>query len=78
MLIASQYALLSADKKTLSLPDEVLNWLQGDEQFVVILEHDDLILKKAHTRKTLAELVTRETPPLSSEELDELIHRSRP
>jgi hypothetical protein len=45
MLIASQYALLSEDKKT-------------------------------HTRKTLDELVTRETPPLSSEELDELIHRS--
>ena len=77
MLIASQYAILSEDKKTLSLPDEVLNWLQGDEQFVVILEHDDLLLKKAHTRKSLDELVTREAPPLSSEELDELIHRSR-
>jgi len=77
MLIASQYALLSEDKKTLSLPDEVLTWFQGDEQFVVILEQEDLILKKAHTRKTLAELVTRDTPPLSTEEFDELIHRSR-
>lgn len=77
MPIASQYAILAEDKKTLLLPDEVLNWLKGHEQFVVIMENEDLILKKAHTRRTLDELVTREVPPLSSEELHDLIHRSR-
>lgn len=77
MPIASQYAILAEDKKTLLLPDEVLNWLKGDEQFVVIMENDDLILKKAHTRRTLNELVTREVSPLSAEELNDLIHRSR-
>ena len=77
MPIASQYAILAEDKKTLLLPDEVLNWLKGNEQFVVIMENDDLILKKAHTRRTLDELVTRKVPPLSSEELNALIHRSR-
>lgn len=77
MPIASQYAVVSEDKKTLRLPDEVLTRLQGNEQFVVIMENDDLILKKAHRRRSLDELVTREEPPLPSEELNMLIHMSR-
>ena len=32
MIIASQYAVLSKDRKTLVLPDDVQNWLK-DESF---------------------------------------------
>lgn len=77
MPISSQYAILSEDRKTLVLPEEVQGWLKGVDRFVVVMENDELILRKAHTRRTLEELVTNELPPLSSEDLNELIHESR-
>jgi hypothetical protein len=75
--IASQYAVLSKDKKTLVLPDDVQNWLRDVDLFVVVIEDDGLILKKAHSRRTLEEMVTKEKAPLSDEKLNELIHESR-
>ena len=77
MTIASQYAVLSKDKKTLVLPDDVQNWLRDVDLFVVVIEDDGLILKKAHSRRTLEEMVTKEKAPLSDEKLNELIHESR-
>ena len=77
MTIASQYAVLSKDKKTLVLPDDVQNWLRDVDLFVVVIENDGLILKKAHSRPTLEEMVTKEKAPLSDEKLNELIHESR-
>lgn len=77
MPISSQYAILSEDRKTLVLPEEVQGWLRGVDRFVVVMENDELILRKAHTRRTLDELVTNESPPLSSEDLNVLIHESR-
>jgi len=77
MTIASQYAVLSKDKKTLVLPDDVQNWLRDGDLFVVVIENDGLILKKAHSRRTLEEMVTKEKTPLSDEKLNELIHESR-
>jgi len=77
MPISSQYAILSEDRKTLVLPEEVQGWLRGIDRFVVVMENDELILRKAHTRQTLEELVTDESPPLSSKALDNLIHESR-
>jgi hypothetical protein len=77
MTIASQYAVLSKDKKTLVLPDDVQNWLGDVDLFVVVIENDGLILKKAHSRRTLEEMITKEKAPLSDEKLNELIHESR-
>ena len=77
MTIASQYAVLSKDRKTLVFPDDVQNWLRGVDRFVVVMENDRLILKKAHSRRTLEEMVTKEKAPLSDERLNELIHESR-
>ena len=77
MTIASQYAVLSKDKKTLVLPDDVQNWLRDVDLFVVVMENDGLILKKAHSRRTLEDMVTKEKAPLSDEKLNELIHESR-
>lgn len=77
MSIASQYAVLSKDKKTLVLPDDVQNWVKDVDLFVVVIENDGLILKKAHSRRTLEEMVTKEKAPLSDEKLNELIHESR-
>jgi hypothetical protein len=77
MPIASQYAILGKDKKTLFLPEEVQSWLKGVDRFVVVMENDELILKKAHVIQPLDKIVKRETPPLSSEDLDTLIHESR-
>ena len=77
MLISREYAILSKDKKRIELPADVQNWLEGVERFVVFIEEDGLILRKAHSRRTLDELVQKETPPLSSEELSQLIHESR-
>jgi hypothetical protein len=76
MTIASQYAVLSKDKKTLVLPD-VQNWGRDVDLFVVVIENNRLILKKAHSRRTLEEMVTKEKAPLSDEKLNELIHESR-
>ena len=77
MTIASQYAVLSKDKKTLVLPDDVQNWLRDVDRFVVVVEKDGLVLKKAHSRRTLEEMVAKEKAPLSDERLNELIHESR-
>jgi hypothetical protein len=77
MTIASQYAVLSKDKKTLVLPEDAQNWLKDGDQFVVFFENDELILKKAYSRRTLDELVAKEKAPLSDEELNDLIHESR-
>ena len=77
MTIASQYAVLSKDKKTLVLPDDVQNWLRDVDLFVVVIENDGLILKKAHSRRTLEEMVRKEKTPLSEEKLNALIHESR-
>jgi hypothetical protein len=76
MTIASQYAVLSKDKKTLVLPD-VQNWGRDVDLFVVVIENNRLILKKAHSRRILEEMVTKEKAPLSDEKLNELIHESR-
>ncbi len=77
MTIASQYAVLSKDRKTLVLPDDVQNWLRDVDRFVVVMENDGLILKNAHSRRTLEEMVAKEKAPLSDERLNELIHESR-
>jgi len=77
MTIASQYAVLSKDKKTLVLPDDVQNWGRDVDLFVVVIENNRLILKKAHSRRILEEMVTKEKAPLSDEKLNELIHESR-
>ena len=77
MPIASQYAVLSADKKSLILPEDIQEWLSGGDRFVVVIENDGLILKRAHARRTLEEMVTKDTAPLPDEKLNELIHESR-
>jgi hypothetical protein len=77
MTIASQYAVLSKDKKTVVLPDDVQYWLRDVDRFVVVVEKDGLVLKKAHSRRTLEEMVAKEKAPLSDERLNELIHESR-
>ena len=77
MPIVSQYAVLSKDKKSLLLPDEVQKWLKEVERFLVVIENDEIILRKAHTRRSLSSLVKNESPPLSPENLNELIHESR-
>ena len=77
MPIASEYAVLSRDKKTLNLPEDVQNWLKGEDRFLVVMENDGVILKKAHFRRTLNEIVIRDKAPLSDEKLNEIIHESR-
>ncbi len=77
MPIASQYAVLSKDRKTLILPEDLQNWLRGGDRFVVVIENDGLIFKKAHARRTLEEMVTKDQASLSDEKLNELIHESR-
>ena len=77
MPISSEYAILSNDKKSIVLPDDVQQWLKGVDRFVVVVENDELILKKTHVLQTLDEIVKRETPPISSDDLDALIHESR-
>lgn len=77
MPIASQYAVLSKDRKTLTLPKDVQDWLRGEDRFLVVMENDGLILKKAHSQRTLDEMVTKDKAPLSEEKLNELIHESR-
>jgi hypothetical protein len=77
MTIATKYAILSKDRKTIILPDDVLNWVKDADRFVVVMENEGLILKKAHSRRTLEELVTKEKAPLSENKLNALIHESR-
>ena len=77
MTIATKYAILSKDRKTIILPDDVLNWVKDVDRFVVVMENEGLILKKAHSRRTLEKLVTKEKAPLSENKLNALIHESR-
>ncbi|HAO22306.1 MAG: hypothetical protein BWK80_38990 [Desulfobacteraceae bacterium IS3] len=66
MNIASQYAVLSEDGSSLMLPGDVRAWLKEINRFLVIMENDRLILKKANTLKKLDELLSDETLPLFS------------
>ncbi len=77
MPISTQYAVLSEDKAAILLPKDVQQWVRDVERFVVVVENDELILKKTHVMETLDEIVKRETPPISSEDLDSLIHEIR-
>ena len=77
MPISTQYAILSEDKATILLPKDVQQWVSDAERFVVVIENDELILRKTHSRRSLDEMVTREIPPISSENLDSLIHEIR-
>ena len=49
MPISREYAVLSKDKKTIILPNDVQQWVRDADRFVVVVENDELILKKAHT-----------------------------
>jgi len=77
MPIGSQYAVLSEDRKSLALPEDIQKWLSGGDRFVVVIEDDGIILKKAHTQRTLEEMVMKDKAPLSDEKLNEIIHESR-
>ncbi|MBN1905478.1 MAG: hypothetical protein JW927_10305 [Deltaproteobacteria bacterium] len=77
MPIASQYAVLSKDKKSIILPDDVQNWVKGVDRFIVVMENDGLMLKKARSHLNLDDVVTREESPLSENELNKLIHEIR-
>ena len=77
MPISTQYAILSEDKATILLPKDVQQWVRDVERFVVVVENDELILRKTHSRRSLDEMVTREEAPLPEENLEELIHETR-
>ena len=77
MPISTEYAVLSKDKAAIMLPKDVQRWLRDVERFVVVVENDELILRKTHSRRSLDEMVTREEAPLSEEKLEELIHETR-
>jgi len=79
MPISSEYASLSEDKKAILLPDDVQRWVSDAARFLVVMERDELIfvLKKTRTVRPLDELVQREVEPMSSEELNTLIHVAR-
>ncbi len=77
MPISTQYAILSEDKATILLPKDVQQWVRDVERFVVVVENDELILRKTHSRRSLDKMVTREEAPLPEEKLEELIHETR-
>ena len=77
MPISSEYAVLSKDKTSIILPNDVQQWVNGVDRFVVVVENDELILRKTHSRRNLDEMVTREEAPLPEEKLEELIHETR-
>ncbi len=77
MPISTQYAVLSEDKATILLPKDVQQWVKDVDRFVVVVENDELILRKTHSRRSLDEMVTREEAPLPEEKLEELIHETR-
>jgi len=77
MPISTQYAILSEDKATILLPKDVQQWVRDVERFVVVVENDELILRKMYSRRSLDEMVTREEAPLPEEKLEELIHETR-
>ena len=77
MPISTQYAVMSEDKAAILLPKDVQQWVRDVERFVVVLENDELILRKTHSRRSLDEMVTREEAPLPEEKVEELIHEIR-
>jgi hypothetical protein len=77
MPISTEYAILSKDNATIILPKDVQQWVKDVERFVVVMENDELILRKTHSRRSLDEMVTREDAPLPEEKLEELIHETR-
>jgi len=77
MPISSGYASLSKDKKAILLPEDVQSWVSDADRFMVVMEHDELILKKSRVVRSLDELVQREVEPISSEDLNALIHEAR-
>lgn len=77
MPISSEYAVLSKDKTSIILPNDVQQWVSGVDRFVVVVENDELILRKTYSRRSLDEMVTREKAPLPEEKLEELIHETR-
>lgn len=77
MPISTQYAVMSEDKAAILLPKDVQQWVGDVERFVVVVENDELILRKMHSRRSLDEMVTGEEAPLREEKLEELIHESR-
>lgn len=77
MPISSEYASLSDDKKAILLPEDVQRWVSDAARFLVVMERDELILKKTRIVRPLDELVQRESMPISSEDLNALIHETR-
>lgn len=77
MPISSEYAVLSKDKTSIILPNDVQQWVSGVDRFVVVVENDELILRKTYSRRSLDEMVTREKAPLPEEKLEGLIHETR-
>lgn len=77
MPISSEYASISEDKRAILLPDDVQRWVNGAQRFVAVMERDELILKKAHVVRPLDQLVQRDAAPISSEDLNALIHEAR-
>lgn len=74
MPISIEYAVLSKDEAAIILPKDVQQWVRDVYRFVVVVENDELILRKTHSRRSLDEMVTREEAPLPEEKLEELIH----
>jgi len=77
MPISTKYAVLSEDKATILLPKDVQEWVRDVERFVVVVENDELILRKTYSRRSLDEMVTREEAPLPEGKIEELIHETR-
>jgi len=77
MPISSEYASISEDKRAILLPDDVQRWVNGAQRFVAVMERDELILKKAHEVRPLDEVVSGDAAPISSEELNAVIHEAR-
>ncbi len=77
MPISNEYASISEDKRAILLPDDVQRWVNGAQRFVAVMERDELILKKAHVVRPLDQLVQRDAAPISSEDLNALIHEAR-
>jgi len=77
MPISSEYAVLSKDKTSIILPNDVQQWVSGVDRFVVVVEDDELILRKTYSRRSLDEIVAREEALLPEEKLEELIHETR-
>lgn len=77
MTISKDYAVLSEDKKTVLLPDDIRKLVEGFDKLVVLVEGDSIILKKAFPLRTLEELVAREESPISEGDMNSLIHEIR-